>query len=126
MKSSRIIIYVSLAALAALGVAMATTNPDQLAYQEYATQRLTGYLKKDVCAKTPRFLRNLLHRDCPTLVDLSQPAVQQIITQGTQRQNLIFFSIYSTDLAVSPLVPSYHFATVGVFQNFFTYSMEKL
>ncbi|MBV8884350.1 MAG: DUF4359 domain-containing protein [Chroococcidiopsidaceae cyanobacterium CP_BM_RX_35] len=126
MKNLRSITYLGLGILAGLGVALAATNPSQSAYQEYATQRLTAYLEtKDICAKVPRILQNILHRNCSTLLDLSQPAVQQAISQGTQQQNFIFFSIYSTDLTVTPLLPSYHFATVGVFQNFFTYSAEK-
>lgn len=104
---------------------MAATNPSEPAYQDYAVQRLSTYLKTDVCAKSSGLLEKILRRNCPGLVDSGRPAIQKIITQGTQRQNFIFFSIYQTDLAISPLVPSYHFATVGVLQNFYTYSAEK-
>ena len=126
MKNLKIITYFSLGILAGLGVAMAATNPSEPEYQEYATQKLTAYLeKKDICAKTPRILQNILRHNCSTLLGLSQPTVQQVISQGTQRQNLIFFSIYRTDLTFTPFLPSYHFATVGVFQNFVTYSAQK-
>ncbi len=125
MKSLRIITYLGAAALVGLGVAMATTNPSRPAYEEYAVQRLTAYLKKDVCPKVPKLVENLLHRECTVLVDSNRSKIQQIVSENTQRQNFIFFSIYQTDLAISPLVPSYHFATVGVLQNFYTYSAEK-
>jgi hypothetical protein len=37
------------AGLAALAAAMAATNPDRVAYERYATQRLSRYLKTDLC-----------------------------------------------------------------------------
>ncbi len=104
---------------------MATTNPSQPAYEEYAVQRLTEYLKKDVCTKVPKALENLLQRNCPVLVDSSRPKIQQLVSESTQRQNFIFFTIYRTDLAVNPLIPSYHVETVGVFKNFYIYEAEK-
>lgn len=52
MKPLTLIAYTGAAAgLAALGVAMAKTNPSQVEYEEYAVQRLTEYLKTDVCKK---------------------------------------------------------------------------
>lgn len=125
MKSLRIITYLGAAALVGLGVAMATTNPSRPAYEEYAVQRLTAYLKTDVCPKVPKLVENLLHRDCTVLVDSNRPKIQQIVSENTQRQNFIFFSIYRTDLAVNSFIPFYHFETVGVFKKFYTYTAEK-
>ncbi len=125
MKSLRIITYVGAAALAALGVAMAMSNPGQSAYEKYAVQRLTEYLKIDVCTKAPKVFENFLQRNCTLLVDSSQPQMQQIISESTRQRNFILFSVYTTDLSLNPLIPSYHFATVGAFQNFYTYAAEK-
>lgn len=125
MKSLRIITYIGAAALAGLGVAMAVTNPSHAAYEEYAVQRLTEYLKNEVCTKVPKAFENFLQRNCTVLVDSNRPQMQQIITESTQRQNFIFFSIYRTDLSVNQFIPSYHFETVGVFQNFYTYAAER-
>lgn len=125
MKSLKTITYIGAAALAILGVAMATSNPDQLAYEEYAVQQLSGYLKSDVCTKAPKFLEGLLQRNCAVLVDSGRPQIRKLVSQSTERQNFLFFSIYSTDLSVNPLVPSYHFETVAAFQNFYTYTAEK-
>jgi uncharacterized protein YceK len=124
MKNLTIMTYVG-AALAGLGVVMATTNPDQLAYEEYAVQQLIEYLQNDVCTKAPNIFANFLQRNCAVLVESSHPQIQQLIAQKTQRQNYIFFSIYSTDLAVNPVIPAYHFETVGAFQNFYTYRAEQ-
>ena len=125
MKFLRIITYIGAAALAGLGVVMAVTNPSQAAYEEYAVQRLTESLKKDACTKVPKAFEDLLQRNCALLVDSSRPQMQQIIAQTTQRHNFIFFTVYRTDLAVNPFIPSYHFETLGVFQNFYTYAAEK-
>lgn len=125
MKSLRAITYTGAIALAVLGVAMATSNPSQSVYEEYAVQRLTEYLKSDVCTKAPKVFENFLQRNCTVLIDSGRPQIQKLVSENTQRQNFIFFSVYSTDLAVNPLVPSYHFETVAAFQNFYTYMAEK-
>lgn len=125
MKNLRIITYIAVAALAGLGVATALTNPSQAAYEEYAVQQLTEYLKKDVCTKVPKAFESFLQRNCTVLVDSSRPQMRQIIAKSTQRQNFILFSIYRTDLSVSPLIPSYHFQTLAVFENFYIYAAEK-
>lgn len=125
MKNVNIITYVGVATLAVLGVVMATTNPSQRKYEDFAIQKLTEYLKTDVCTKAPKAFENFLQRNCSVLVDSSRPQMQQIIAQTTQQQNFIFFSIYRTDLFINPLIPSYHFATVGAFQNFYIYAAEE-
>ncbi len=125
MKNLRIITYIAAAALAGVGVAMAASNPSQPAYEEYAEQRLTEYLKSDVCTKAPKALENFLQRSCTVVIDSSRPQLQQIVSRGTQRQNFILFSVYRTDLSVKPLIPSYHFETVGAFQTFYTYAAEN-
>ena len=51
MKVSTIVAYVGVAGLAALGLVMAKTNPSQAEYEEYAVQKMTKYLKTDVCKK---------------------------------------------------------------------------
>ena len=125
MKSVRIIIYIGAAALAGLGVVMAAGNPSQSIYEGYAVQRLTEYLKNDVCTKAPKIFESLLQRNCTALIDSSRPQMRQIVSESTQRQNFIFFSIYRTNLSINPVIPSYHFETVGAFQNFYTYAAEK-
>ncbi|WYL95043.1 MAG: DUF4359 domain-containing protein [Gloeotrichia echinulata IR180] len=125
MKALTIITYVAAAGLAALGVTMAKTNPSQAEYENYAVQRLTDYLKTDVCKKTQNIIENLIHFNCEKAVDSASPQIRPIISQTTQQQNLLFFSIYRTDLKLSDLIPSYRFETVGAFNNFYTYSAEQ-
>jgi hypothetical protein len=126
MKPLTIIAYTGAAVgLAALGVTMAKANPSQVEYEEYAVQRLTEYLKTDVCKKTTNFIENLIRFNCEKLVDSANPQIQEIIARTTERQNYIIFSIYRTDLKISSWIPSYKFETVGAFDQFYTYTAEK-
>jgi hypothetical protein len=125
MKPSTIILYLGAAGLAVLGVIMAKTNPTQPEYQDYAVERLTQYLKNDVCQKTQGFIENLIQFNCEKVVDSVNPQMRGIIANTTEQQNFIIFSIYRTDLKVSSLIPSYTFETVGAFNNFYTYSAKQ-
>ncbi|WP_341531043.1 DUF4359 domain-containing protein [Nostoc sp. UHCC 0302] len=125
MKPSTIIAYVGAAGLVALGVTMAKTNPSQAGYEEYAVQRLTKYLKNDVCIKTTNFIENLIKFNCGKLVDSANPQIQEVIARTTERQNYIIFSIYRTDLKLNSWIPSYRFETVGAFDQFYTYKATE-
>jgi hypothetical protein len=125
MKLLTLIASVSAAAIAALGVTMATTNPQQQKYEEYAVQKITNYLKTDFCNKTPNFLRNLIQFDCDKFVDSANPQIRDIVSATTTRQNYIVFSVYTTDLKIDSLIPGYKFETVGALDNFYTFKVEK-
>lgn len=125
MKGLQIVAAIGGTALVGLGVSMALTNPSQDTYEAYAVEQLTTYLKDEACPQTPSFFGNLLQRQCKTLVDSGRPQIQQIISQTTQRQNFVLFSIYRTNLNIGPFLPAYHFETVGIFQNFYIYQVDK-
>lgn len=125
MKISKSITLIGAVAIAGLGVVMALTNPNQSTYEQYAAEQLTEYIKDEVCQDAPKFLGNLLQHNCDQLIESSSPALQKIISTNTQRKNLIFFSVYITDLSVSSSIPAYHFESVGVLQKFYTYTAEK-
>ncbi|MCC5619171.1 DUF4359 domain-containing protein [Nostoc sp. CHAB 5836] len=126
MKPLTIIVYTGAAAgLAALGVTMAKTNPSQVEYEQYAVQRLTKYLKTDVCKKTTNIIENLIRFNCDQLVDSANPQMQEIIARTTERQNYIIFSIYRTDLKINSWIPSYKFETVAAFDQFYTYTAQE-
>jgi len=126
MKVLQIVTAIGGAALVGLGAAMTVTNPDQDAYEEYAVETLTTYLKDEACPQAPKVFGDLVQRHCKTVVDTGRPKIQQIISQTTQQQNFIFFSIYRTNLEIGPILPVYHFETVGVFQKFYIYQAQKL
>jgi hypothetical protein len=125
MKALTIMGFSAAVGLAGLGVAMATTNPSPADYEEYATQRLTEYLKQDVCAKTTNFLENIIKSQCENFVVQAKPQMREIISRSTQQQNFVIFSIYRTDLKLSSLIPIYKFETVGAFNNFYTYTAQQ-
>ncbi|HLP90555.1 MAG TPA: DUF4359 domain-containing protein [Nostocaceae cyanobacterium] len=125
MKALTIVTYLGVAGVGILGMAMATTNPDQAKYEKFAVEQLTGYLKTDVCKKAPNFLEKFVQVDCDRLIDSANPQIRDIITSTTTRQNYILFSVYRTELKIDSLLPGYTFETVGAFDNFYTYSAEK-
>jgi len=133
MKGLQAVTAIGGVALVVVGAAMALTNPGQNTYEEYAAERLTGYLQQNVCPQAPRFLGNSLESQCRSLIDSHQTEIKQLISQGTRRDNFLIFSIYKTDLSVKRILPifpdnvlpAYNFQTVGVFDNFYTYQAQK-
>ena len=125
MKGLQVVQTIGTVLLAGLGVAMAMTNPSQAEYEEFALQQLTVYLKDNVCAKASEDFGGFLKRQCNLLVETGSPQVKQLIAETTERHNFIFFSIYRTDLSVSSFLPSYHFESVGVFNNIYIYQAQK-
>jgi hypothetical protein len=118
-------LFVATIAIIGVGSVMAVTNPRREAYQTYAAQRMSGYLKKEVCADAPDALGDFLERQCNNLVDQGQGSMKQLIAQSTERNNYFLFSIYETNLSIMSGLPSYHFKTLGIFQNFWIYEMKE-
>lgn len=117
--------------LVVLGTVLGLTNPNQEAYEQYAVEQLSIYLKDEVCKQAPTklgFLRldsEIVQRQCRSLVDTGRPQIQGIISETTERQNWLLFSIYRTDLDINSLLPAYEFETLGVFQKFYTYQAKQ-
>ena len=125
MKPSTIITYTGMLGLAVLGVFMASTNPKQPEYEQYAALKLTEYLKANVCTKSPSILENIITFDCDHLLEQASPQIKELITATTQRQDYILFSTYRTDFKLNSVLPAYTFETVGAFDRFYTYKAEK-
>jgi len=126
MKAWNVVVMVGGVAMVGLGTVMAIANPEQPAYEQYATGQVNSYLKNTLCNQS--ILGNLIQQPCNSLVETAKPQIQEIIVKNTQRQNFIFFSIYRTDLSLSKLVPfapNYRIETVGAFHNFYTYPPQK-
>ncbi|MFM2028620.1 MAG: hypothetical protein RLZZ339_3337, partial [Cyanobacteriota bacterium] len=62
-----------------------TTNPNRQDYEQYASQRLTSYLRDNVCARAQASLdvQPLLRGYCKMLVDTGQPFLQEAIASKT-------------------------------------------
>lgn len=129
MKNLRGLAYIIGVSLLGVGVATIVTNPDQAGYERYAAQRLTVYLQENACAKA-----GILEDTCESALRDNQDQLRQFISTNTERHNYGLWSIYETNLspddilpsAVSGLLPSYHFETVGVFSSFYTYKADRI
>ncbi len=121
MKGLKIAASVGGIAVVALGAIAATTNPSRDAYEDYATQRLSEYVQEKGCEKAPSILKSR----CVSLISSSQPQIEKLIAQSTERQNFGILSVYKTDLAIHSMLPSFHFETVGAFGSFHTYEARQ-
>ncbi|MGB7378663.1 MAG: DUF4359 domain-containing protein, partial [Rivularia sp. (in: cyanobacteria)] len=63
--------------------------------------------------------------NCAKFIDSASPQIQQIVKASSQQHDYLLFSVYHTELQISPFIPSYKFETVGALDNFFTYKAEK-
>lgn len=120
-----LLMYAIAAVLAAVGIGMAASNPAPEAYDDYATEQLTTYLKDNACTQAPNVLGEFLQTQCAALLEDNQEQIRRLIANNTDRQNWLLLSVYKTDLSISDLLPSYHFETIGVFGNLYTYKAEQ-
>jgi hypothetical protein len=125
MKLLSIMTVAIAAGLAVFGVTMSKTNPNQDAYEEYAVNQLSQYLKTDVCKQTSKLIENLLNSSCDKIVDSANPQMREVLSKTTDRQDFILFSVYRTDFTINSWLPGYKFETVGAFNNFYTYKAEQ-
>ena len=100
------------------------TNPGSSKYETYASQRLITYLKGDLCEQLTKKTGDSLRTPCHILIDTARPQIKAAIDKYTRQQNFFLFSIYQTNFAIPPMVPEYHFATLGIFDRFLTYQAE--
>jgi hypothetical protein len=110
--------------LTSLGAVMGATNPGLADYTTYATDQLTHYAQTKLCSNANQSLPFRLGQNCQSILVRSQPQIERMIAESTYRQNFLVFSLYKTELSVSPLLPSYRFETLAVFQKFYTYQAE--
>lgn len=116
---------ITMAIATGLGTVMFFSNPGEQSYQEYAEQNLGIHLKQKLCSQASEQFGGWMQNQCYTLVDTARPHLAQFVSQQTQRQNLLLFSIYRTDLPTPPPLPSYHLETLGILGNFYTYYAKE-
>ncbi|MTJ07160.1 MULTISPECIES: DUF4359 domain-containing protein [unclassified Anabaena] len=125
MKPLTMLICVGAAGIGILGAMMSKTNPNQVEYEKYAVQKLTTYLKTDVCQKTPSFLERLIKTNCEQVLESATPHIKELITSTTKRQDYMIFSIYRTEIKLDSWIPGYKFETVGALNQFYTYNAQE-
>ena len=105
---------------------MAIGNPDVTAYEDYASETLSDYLKLEVCPQAPPDLGGMLQSYCKTLVDTGRPQIRQVIQRTTTEQNFLLFTLYETTLTLPEPLPSYEVQTIGLMQQFYIVNAAEL
>lgn len=121
----KIIVQALKLTLIVLATILLITNPGSEQYELYAADKLTIYLKDNVCRQVTEQVNKQLRSPCHILIDTARPQLRLALYKNTQKQNFFLFSIYQTQLAIAPLTPEYHFATLGICNRFFTYQAEQ-
>jgi Domain of unknown function (DUF4359) len=103
-----------------LGGLMALTNPDRVAYENYAVERV-GSLARDQCDRAPAGLGIVLQGPCRAAIDAFKPQIRPLLAASTTRQNFIFFSLYKSDISIPAVNFNARVESIGLFNNFFTY-----
>ncbi|MFM7365211.1 MAG: DUF4359 domain-containing protein [Cuspidothrix sp.] len=125
MKPLTMLVCVGVASIGVLGVILTKTNPNQTEYEEYALDKMTTYLKTDVCNKTPSFWEKLIKVNCEEVLKSAMPHLKDLITATTNRQDYLIFSIYRTEIKLDSVIPGFKFETVGALNQFYTFNAEQ-
>jgi hypothetical protein len=121
MKNKLVPVVIGLGAIA---LTMVLTNPKKDKYLDYASVKLGEEIQNLVCKspenKNPKDilgnLTNLVADLCKIGIDSQDSLVKKLIEPKTQQQNMIIFSIYTTE------IPGRTYKTLAVFGNFISLS----
>ena len=108
-----------------IGAIAFVTNPGEQQYQEYADLTLRTKIKDKICEQVSQDLGVWLEGQCHIIVTTASPYIAEVISQQTERNNFILFSIYQTDLSLPSPLSNYHLETIGAFGNFYIYQAQK-
>jgi Domain of unknown function (DUF4359) len=114
------IVLLSIVAGCGLGGAMALTNPDRSAYENYAVDRISDFAK-DQCDRAPAGLGVLLQAPCRAAIEVYKPQLRPLLAASTSRQNWLLFSIYRSDISIPAANLNARVESIGIFDRFFTY-----
>lgn len=106
-------------ALVILAGVMGFTNPPREEYLSYASGTMATELKQSMCkeSRIPEFLGDFaqsLVGACKSVLTSERNTIERLIDNSTHRQNLIIFSIYTTEIV------GHKYHTIGAFGNFLT------
>lgn len=136
MKNSVPLVVAAIAGVVVLGGA-ALTNPGPEAYSRFVGALLGDRLKSEGCqelaASSRGFLQQQIQNQCPALIDRLSPQLGSLVAPATERQNLIFFSLYHSRVDLNPLIPpvfgarlpTYEIASVGIAGQFIPYRVGR-
>jgi ribulose kinase len=100
---------------------MGFTNPQKEKYLDYASTKLADEAKESVCktqnsSDVLKKLNDLVSDACKSGIDKHKDLAKGAIDSVTSQENMVIFSIYTTDL------PNKKYKTLGILGNFFTFS----
>lgn len=126
MKIAKLLMIALGLGVVGVGAALALTNPDEKAFEEFALQQV----KAEGCKELPEVIRS----QCPQFVQDNQAQIKKMLLRSTERENYVFFSIYRTNLSARSLVPAlplfldlpaFRLETIGLFGKFHIYEAEQ-
>jgi hypothetical protein len=101
--------------LGAIAAGMGFTNPQKEQFLDYASAKLATEAKDAACKpQNSSDLNSLIVNACKSGIDLQKDLLKVVIDSGTKQENMLLFSIYTTEF------PGKKYKTVGIFGNFFT------
>jgi hypothetical protein len=110
------IVLLGILGLCGLGL----TNPDRAAYETYAFEQI-GNLARDQCDRAPAELGIMVQGPCRAAVSAYLPQLRPLLSATTNRQNLLLFSIYRSDISVPAANFNARIESIGILNRFFTY-----
>lgn len=119
MKGSQVILLGMLTGCG-IGGLMVLTNPDRGAYEDYAVERVSS-LAQDQCDRAPAGFGVVLQGPCRAAIVSFKPQIRPLLAATTSRQNLIFFSLYRSDISIPAIDFNARVESIGIFDRFFTY-----
>jgi hypothetical protein len=122
MKQWQIVLLSMLATLGVGGL-MFLTNPEQGAYEEYAVEQL-GNQAREKCDLAPSGLGVLFQGTCQVAIDNFKPQLRTLVSESSNRQNLVLFSIYRSNLSIPVVNLGIKVESIGIFNHFYTYKLN--
>jgi hypothetical protein len=114
---SWLIVLLGLVGVGGLGF---LTNPDRVAYENYAVEQ-AGNLAKAECDRVPGGLGMLVQEPCRAAIEAYKPQIKPLLAATTTRQNWGLFSIYRSDISIPAVNFNGRVESIGLFDRFYTY-----
>jgi hypothetical protein len=117
MKGWQIGLLGTLGLLCGLGF---LTNPDLVAYEDYAVEQ-AGNLARAECDRAAGGLSVLVKEPCHAAIEAYKPQIKPLLSATTTRQDWGLFSIYRSDISIPVVNFNGRVESIGLFDRFYTY-----
>ncbi len=111
-RPNRALPLVGLLAAVALACGLASTNPGQSRFEEFAGEQLSEAITREICLQGQvSSLLRLVLPNCVAMVRQQRPVLGQLAWAQTRRLNLGLFSLFFTELGGQELMPNLRLPT---------------